>query len=126
MSDNLIAATLEIIRLCDALLSEVDSPLNEKQQRWVEDLRDCAADIPETDDRSAGLLNLYNIYVSTQHELLYVAPTPLAVMRTNVYLLLSGEKYGHLNDERRESIRHIQHCIDQIESELDRIRREMY
>lgn len=132
MTDNLLAPTHEIIRCCDALLSEAEGKLNEKQRYHIESIRVMAGDQRLADDHPSGLLSGFNWFAlqtdaedkerRAVQELGYFVRTPLAAIRAKVYVLLRlGEKSGNLNDNQQAYVKQIQRCTDQIQDELNRI-----
>jgi signal transduction histidine kinase len=132
MSENLLAPTHDIIHCCEALLSEGDGTLDEKQRKWVENVSRCAGDTWLEDGWPGGLLSAFNWYVEetkseasverATYDMSHLVRTPLAIIQTSVYLLLMmGERTGNLSDKQRELINQIQHSLHQIVNEVMRM-----
>jgi signal transduction histidine kinase len=133
MPDTLLTPTHKIIGCCDALLSETDGALNEKQRTHVETIRAAAGDKMTADNNfPAGLLSGFNWYegqleseekaARAKHDLGYFVRTPLNTIRTYGYLLLkSADKAGNLNINQRELVEQILSCAEQIQNQLQRL-----
>jgi hypothetical protein len=132
MTDTLLARTNKIIACCDALLSEADGPLNEKQRSQVETIRLAAGDKMTEDNYPAGLTSGFNWYADqmdseekrqrAKNDLGYFVKTPLNTTLTYSYLLLkSADKTGNLTWNQRDLVEQIQRCAEQIQFELQRL-----
>jgi signal transduction histidine kinase len=132
MSENLLAPTREILRCCEALLSEADGALDEKQRKWIENISRHAGDTWLGDGWPGGLLSAFNWYVEktkseasverATYDMSHDVRTPLASIQTSTSILLRwGEKIGNLNERQRATIEQIQHCGDQIVNEVMRL-----
>lgn len=105
MTDNLLAPTREIIRCCDALLSEADGKLNEKQQRWVKAINYAAGKPFGHSDRLQGMLAIVHWFAAevpldeekAVYHLTAYARTPMTMTGTYIDLLIKSQKqFGDL------------------------------
>jgi hypothetical protein len=90
-NDSLLTPTREIIRCCEALLSEADGTLDEQQRQHIEGICEQAGDQHHPDGLPNGLLSGFNWYTAQTNsvekerhpgqELGYFVRTPLADIR---------------------------------------------